>query len=687
VAAGNNYSGTELSTPACISSAISVGSTDKTNNVSLFSNVAPFMSLFAPGDSINSSVPGGGYEVLSGTSMAAPHVAGAWAIMRQALPSASVTTLLNAFQSTGLPITDNRPVFGGGVTAPRISIFAALSSLVTVTNPAPSLTSVSPSGVQAGIQNQTISLTGSGFNLLSVASWNGVPLATTATTAETLQATVPASVITGSSAQVMVTNPAPGGGTTGSVAVSIIPPVTLSLSATTVSTSSPVTVTLANGTGGQWAWLGFAQTGSPYTSYIVYTYVGTGVTTRTWTVTTPSAPGTYEFRYYPDNGYVPMAISQPITVSAAAAPVPAVSSISPAAAAAGSAAFTLTVNGSSFTNASVVQWNGSSRATSFLGATELQASITAADVAAAGTAKVTVFTPAPGGGTSAPVTFTIGTAPTLSVSATTAAPGSNVTVTLAGGFGGANDWLALAATSAPNTTYIAYTYVGSGVTTRTWTVAMPQTPGTYEFRLFLNNGFTRAATSPTVTVMVVPAGVPVASSLSPASAMAGTAAFTLTVNGSGFTAASVVNWNGSARATTFVSAAQLQAAITAADIAAVGTAQVSVFTPAPGGGTSGSLTFTIQTAPTLSVSSTTVAKGASVTVTLTGGLGGPNDWIALAATSAANTSYITYTYVGSGVTTRTWTVTMPQQAGTYEFRLFLNNGFVRAATSPTVTVH
>jgi hypothetical protein len=382
-----------------------------------------------------------------------------------------------------------------------------------------------------------------------------------------------------------------------------------------------------------------------------------------------------------------MAISQPITVSATAAPVPAVSSIAPAAAAAGSAAFTLTVNGSGFTNASVVRWNGSSRATSFLGATELQASITAADVAAAGTAQVTVFTPAPGGGTSAPVTFTIGTAPTLSVSTTTAAPGSNVTVTLAGGFGGPNDWIALAATSAPNTSYVAYTYVGSGVTTRTWTTAMPQQPGTYEFRLFLNNGFTRAATSPTVTVAVVPAGVPVASSLSPSSAMNGSGAFTLTVNGSGFTASSVVNWNGSARATTFVSTTQLQAAITAADIAAVGTAQVTVFTPAPGGGTSGSLTFTIQTAPILAVSTTTAAPGASVTVTLTGGLGGPNDWIALASTSAPNTSYITYTYVGNGVTTRTWTVTMPQQTGTYEFRLFLNNGFVRASTSPTVTVH
>jgi hypothetical protein len=76
-----------------------------------------------------------------------------------------------------------------------------------------------------------------------------------------------------------------------------------------------------------------------------------------------------------------------------------------------------------------------------------------------------------------------------------------------------------------------------------------------------------------------------------------------------------------------------------------------------------------------------------VTVTLTNGLGGAGDWIALAQASATNGSYITYTYVGAGVATRTWTVTMPSTPGTYEFRLFLNNGFTRAATSPPVTVN
>ena len=140
------------------------------------------------------------------------------------------------------------------------------------------------------------------------------------------------------------------------------------------------------------------------------------------------------------------------------------------------------------------------------------------------------------------------------------------------------------------------------------------------------------------------------------------------------------------RPTTFVSGTQLRASIGAADIAVVRTAQVTVFSPSPGGGTSAALPFTIAPPPVLAVSATTATSGTTVTVTLTNGLGGAYDWLAFASTSAPNTSYNTFVYVGNAVTTRTWTVTMPQTPGTYEFRLFLNNGYTRVATSPPVTV-
>jgi hypothetical protein len=90
--------------------------------------------------------------------------------------------------------------------------------------------------------------------------------------------------------------------------------------------------------------------------------------------------------------------------------------------------------------------------------------------------------------------------------------------------------------------------------------------------------------------------VPSISSIAPTSANAGGAAFTLTVNGASFISTSTVNWNGSARSTTEVSDTQLTAAISAADIASAGTAQITVVNPSPGGGTSSSLDFTITAA-------------------------------------------------------------------------------------------
>jgi hypothetical protein len=101
-------------------------------------------------------------------------------------------------------------------------------------------------------------------------------------------------------------------------------------------------------------------------------------------------------------------------------------------------------------------------------------------------------------------------------------------------------------------------------------------------------------------------------SLNPNSALAGGAAFTLTVTGANFVSTSTVQWNGNARTTTSASSTSLQAAITAADIAAAGTAMVSVATPAPGGGTSSALAFAINKpipVVTISPPSATLAAG------------------------------------------------------------------------------
>jgi subtilisin family serine protease len=78
----------------------------------------------APGDGVASSVPGGSYAVFSGTSMAAPHVAGAIALLKERHPSWTVAELKSALMTTGAPVRVTREVTplregGGRIDLPR----------------------------------------------------------------------------------------------------------------------------------------------------------------------------------------------------------------------------------------------------------------------------------------------------------------------------------------------------------------------------------------------------------------------------------------------------------------------------------------------------------------------------------------------------------------------------------------
>ncbi len=141
-ASGNNGFLGALNAPACISSAVSVGSTTKGDVMVSSSNRAPFLSLLAPGSTIVSSVPIDAYAVMNGTSMASPHVAGAWAVMKQANPAASVTDVLAALRNTGVLIVDN----GSQASYPRINVDAARMALVGAPPGQPAITSVAQNG-------------------------------------------------------------------------------------------------------------------------------------------------------------------------------------------------------------------------------------------------------------------------------------------------------------------------------------------------------------------------------------------------------------------------------------------------------------------------------------------------------------------------------------------------------------
>ncbi len=121
VAAGNGSGATALAAPGCLSGAIAVGATSDGDVVPGWSNSASWLSLLAPGVSVYSAIPGGGYANKSGTSMATPHVAGAFAALRSARPQASMESLLAALIGQGMPVIDGR----NGFTHPRIRLDAA----------------------------------------------------------------------------------------------------------------------------------------------------------------------------------------------------------------------------------------------------------------------------------------------------------------------------------------------------------------------------------------------------------------------------------------------------------------------------------------------------------------------------------------------------------------------------------
>lgn len=118
--------------------------------------------------------------------------------------------------------------------------------------------------------------------------------------------------------------------------------------------------------------------------------------------------------------------------------------------------------------------------------------------------------------------------------------------------------------------------------------------------------------------------VPSISSIAPQNVPAGHIDFQLTVNGAGFISGSVVRWNGTNLATIVATDSQLEVTVPSANVASVGTAQVTVFNPTPGGGESAPAVFTITPAtnavPTLSLFSPSplIAGGATLTLTLAG---------------------------------------------------------------------
>ena len=269
-------------------------------------------------------------------------------------------------------------------------------------------------------------------------------------------------------------------------------------------------------------------------------------------------------------------------------PVPTIYALSPSSAQAGSAGVTLTVTGDGFVQGSVARWNGDAIPTQYVSRTQLTATVPAAKLALGGLAFVSVLNPTPGGGASDVAGFEVNNpVPALASLAPqqTLVGAAALDVTLSGtGFVAGS---VVRVNGSPRPTVL----LSAGQLRATLGANDLAVAGTLQ--LTVANPLPGGGSSNGVALTVVNP-VPTLSLLSSYGATAGGPGFTLWVHGSAFAADAVVRWNGANLATSRVSPTLLAASVFASDVATPGAAQVTVFNPGPGGGTSAALTVQVR---------------------------------------------------------------------------------------------
>ena len=270
------------------------------------------------------------------------------------------------------------------------------------------------------------------------------------------------------------------------------------------------------------------------------------------------------------------------------APSPILDAVSPARVLVGATGPTLIVTGSAFVGRSVVQVDGSDLLTTFVGDAELRAPLPSSRLNAAATLHITVFTSAPGGGTSGEFSFAVENPfPVLTGLSPPSAPaGSLDTPLTATGSGFATD-----AKMTFGTLDLAVT--ASSATSITAIIPAAQLAAGGSQYVTISNPAPGGGTSTSIAFTVTNPNITITSVIPPL-ATAGDPQQSVSVVGTGFVLSSTVDFNGTPLATTYVDATHLNAQIPASLLLVAGTFPVSVTSPPPGGGTSAPVTFQVK---------------------------------------------------------------------------------------------
>lgn len=452
------------------------------------------------------------------------------------------------------------------------------------------VTSVAPTTVQAGASSFTLTVTGTGFDAATRLQVGGTDVPSTLVNSTQLTAAVPAkSVSNGALLSVVALNATtstPADSTAVKLEVDNPVPQISGFSPTTFIAGSGSTTISVTGTGFVPSTVIQVNGSSRPTGFASSTQVNLTLTDAD--LAAGGALSLIAFNPAPAGGSS-AAASVPVLN-----PVPGNISISPATVGAGTVnPTTVVVTGSNFVAGAMAQVNGSNRPTTIAGPTQLTFQLTVADQATQGKASITVANPAPGGGTSPAATLTlVPPTPTPVISSVTPtqlivnSPGS-LTVS------GTN----LNSTSVVNwngTPLVShYQTLVSGYTTYSYlSAAVPAdlVASTGSASITVTNP-TAITASNALTVQIVNPSVPTLTSISPGGTALATAT-TVTVTGTGFTPSSVVQFDGTALTTKYLNSASLSAQVSASLVTLPGTHMLTVSTPAPGGGVSGSSAFT-----------------------------------------------------------------------------------------------
>lgn len=342
----------------------------------------------------------------------------------------------------------------------------------------------------------------------------------------------------------------------------------------------------------------------------------------------------------------------------------------------GSPATNETVTGTSFTQNSVVNFNGTALTTTYTSPTQISATIPAASLTTAGTFGVTVTD---GGRTSNSVNFTVSSsAPTISSlnpGSTTAGSAGFVLTITGSGFNQTStiNWNG----NAISTTYLDSTQMNADIP-----ASLVASSGSIPVTVTTSSSGTSTAQN-----FLVNAPVPIVNGINPTTIYAGSGDTTLTVNGSNFLPNSNVRLAGSSRPTVFISSTQLTATLAAADLASAGTPAITVENPAPQGGISNPLQLNIVTRPANQPPVANAGPAQTVTVGSTVNLNGYGS-------SDGDGSPLTFQWTlssrpaGSSAALNSTTSPTPSftadVAGNYSVQLVVNNGSLSSSPSTVI---